>query len=163
MVAEALATIGLVGNIVQFVDFSFKLFDTASSIRDSVSGSSQQIQDVEEVAEEIRKWCSKIAPLQFRYSNGLLILQNKSLIELAGKCQDIATDILSAVSVWKANNPKSKWDCFKSAMTTMWNESRINEMRARLESCRVQLVLELSRLQRYSNTTCYHSVSILTL
>ncbi|OAL44761.1 hypothetical protein IQ07DRAFT_648965 [Pyrenochaeta sp. DS3sAY3a] len=146
MVAEALATIGLVGNIVQFVDFSFKLFGTASSIRDSISGSSQHIQDVEEVAEEIHKWCSKIVPLQLRCSNGL-ILQNKSLIELAGKCQDIATEILSAVSVWKANNPKSKWDCFKSAMTTMWNESRINEMKARLESCRVQLVLELSRLQ----------------
>jgi hypothetical protein len=59
--AEALAAVSLAGNIVQFVDISSKLFFTAKEIHCSVTGASQQHQDLLQTKRDLKAVCERLA------------------------------------------------------------------------------------------------------
>ena len=149
MALEALAAVGLAGNIVQFIDFSCRLFSTTTSIHRSYAGSSRSIQDIENVAQELQQWCGKVASLRNAQGHPPASQHNQSLVKLAEDCQTAAVELLSAVHALKAKNPKSKWNSFRAALAMTWKESQIADMETRLDSYRKQLALELSLMQRY--------------
>lgn len=50
---EVLATISLVGNIVQFVDFSYKLISGSAQLYSSVKGALVENSEIEVVAKDV--------------------------------------------------------------------------------------------------------------
>jgi hypothetical protein len=150
MVLEALAAVGLAGNIAQFVDFTCQLFNTTIAIHRSYAGSSKNVQGVETITQELAQWCGNISSFRITHSQLLASSnQHQSLVSLAADCEAAAIKLLSAVHKLKAKDRRSKWDSFKVALNSIWKESQIKDMENGLNSYRLQLVLELSLLQRY--------------
>lgn len=58
---EALAAIGLAGNIVQFIDFTCKLLDQATSIYLSHTGSLGTDRDIETIARSLQELSARIS------------------------------------------------------------------------------------------------------
>jgi len=140
--------LSLAANIVQFVDFSCRLFSSATAIHRSASGASQNIQDVNSLTEALRQWCDKISSSPGTSSQLKVLRAHPSLLDLARKCHLTATELLSATESLKSKRPGSKWRSFKAALATAWNEERIKSMVERLDAHRRQLALEIALLQR---------------
>lgn len=151
MVLEALAAVGLVGNVVQFIDFSCQLFATTMVVHHSHAGAPQHIRDIESITKELQQWCRIIASR--RNSQGQLLPShnNRSLVALVAGCENAAVELLSALHALKAKDTESRWSCFRAALAVTWNESQINDMERRLDTYRQQILLELSYMQRYYN------------
>jgi hypothetical protein len=143
---EALVALSLAANIVQFVDFSSRLFSSATSIHRSAFGASQNVQDVDSLTEELRQWCDKISSSPG--SSSQFLRAHPSLLDLARKCHLTATELLSATESLKSKHPGSNWRSFKAALATAWNEEKIKSMAERLDAYRRQLALEIALLQR---------------
>ncbi|KAF2677498.1 hypothetical protein K458DRAFT_319518, partial [Lentithecium fluviatile CBS 122367] len=139
MVIEALAAVGLVGNIVQFIDFSYNLFTVSTAIHHSYAGASQSARDIESITKELQQWCAKIASR--RNSQGQLLPShhNKSLVTLVAGCENAAVELLSALHALRAKDARSRWSCFRAALAATWKEAQINNMEKRLDTYRQQI------------------------
>jgi hypothetical protein len=61
MVLDALTAVGLVGNVVQFVDFSCKLFSQTRRIYNSSSGVSIDTEDTLTLTHDLQDLCAKLS------------------------------------------------------------------------------------------------------
>lgn len=146
MVFEALAAVGLAGNIVQFVDFSCKLFGTAASVYHSHVGSSKDNQNLEDITGHLHELCMNLA------GTGVNSQRPSSALDtLAEGCKATAEELLLALEKVKAKKPQSRSDSIKAALRTVWKEKQINSMETRLNSYRTELILQLQVLHWYVN------------
>lgn len=142
---DPLTAISLAGNIAQFIDFSCKLFSASRSIYTSNSGLSSDREDLHALTTNLQSISAKLKPVplqsaKFNVSN--------ELQDLALRCDNIATELLAVLKKLALKDKPSKWDSFHAALKTMWNKGKIDEMNKRLDSYRLQLVLELQKLER---------------
>jgi len=142
---EAVAAVGLAGNIVSFVDFSCKLFSQATAIHHSTSGSSQDTQDLENITQTLQSHCETLSNPNHNPS----YQGQTSLKKLAKECEVTATDLLSTLQTVKAKNPNSKWRSFRAALAKAWKEPRIDAMVKKLNSYREQIMFQLLVMQRW--------------
>jgi hypothetical protein len=149
MVLEAFAAVSLAGNLFQFIDFSCKLFTATASIHQSYLGSTRNIQQLDSITRALQQWCNDLASLQKTHSQQLSGLHTETLMRLSNDCESAAIELLSATRRLKAKNPTSKWVSFKAALAATWNDSQIKDMERRIDSYRLQLLLELDIMQRY--------------
>lgn len=141
---ECLAAVGLASNIVSFVDFSCKLFNQATVIHHSTSGSSQDTQDLENITRMLRGHCATLSHANYTgLSHG-----HTALKKLARECEATASELLSALQTVKTNNPNSKWRSFRAALAKSWREERIAAMAENLDSYRDQMMFQLLLMQR---------------
>jgi hypothetical protein len=150
MVLEAFAAVSLTDNIFQFIDFSSKLFSATASVHNSYVGATQDIQQLDGITQALQQWCTKLAALQKTHGSQIAGLRNQSLVRLGTDCEAAATELLSAANALKAKNPSSRWSSFKAALAATWSNAQIRDMERRLDSYRLQLILELDMMQRYS-------------
>jgi hypothetical protein len=153
MVLEAFAAVSLTGNIFQFIDFSCKLFSTTASLHHSYAGATRDIQQLNSITQALQQWCVELATLQKAHGSQIAGLRNQSLVRLGTDCKDAALDLLSATNALEAKAPSSKWSSFKVALAVIWNDAQIKDMERRLDSYRLQLILELKMMQRYGILT----------
>jgi len=138
---ESLAAIGLAGNIVQFISFSSTIISKSREIQQSASGVSNETVELGLVAEDIRNFNSQI--LSTRSSS-------KQLTIIAKGCDKVARELLGAISEVQykrvgtglANQP-AKWQSFRKALKCVWKKERIDELKARLELLRDQMMMHL--------------------
>ncbi|KAH7135620.1 hypothetical protein B0J11DRAFT_454149, partial [Dendryphion nanum] len=151
MVLEALAAVGLASSITQFIDFTSKLFTTATKIYLSVEGSTRDSQNLEDLTQSLQHICADLSR-NSRNAQGLGLAPPKitpSLEKLGTDCQNEANAFLSVLHNLKAKKTGSKWSSFRAALSTIWKENQVNSMEKRLETYRSQLILELQVLQTY--------------
>jgi hypothetical protein len=141
---EALAAVGLAGNIVQFIDFTCKLFDQAASIYHSRAGTATGARSLEVVTEDLQALTTTLTKAV--HHNGAQNDQT-ALYKLAKECEKVATELLSTLHGLQAKRPGSKWSSFRAALATTWKQSSIDAMERQLDSCRTQLILHLQSLQ----------------
>jgi hypothetical protein len=150
MVIEALAAISLAGNVVQFVEFSCRLFDQTAAIYHSRTGSTRGAQDIETLTQQLQNLCANLA-------HGNNSVQHVgpahqpipgSLRRLAKDCEAVANELLSELYSLKARNPGSKWSSFRAALGVSWKEKRVDALQKKLDSYRSQLIVHLQILQR---------------
>jgi len=151
---EALATVGLAGNIVQFIDFSCKLFDQARTIHNSPSGASRYAQDLETITSSLRSLSEnlrKIPQSQSRNATSKPRQEGaalKELKELAKGCESVANELITVLQSVRTKNPASKWSSFRASLASMWKEQKINAIKDQLDSYRFQIAMQLQVLQR---------------
>ena len=150
MVVEALAAVGLAGNVAQFVEFSCKLFDQATTIYHSSTGSTQGAKDLETLTQQLRTLCANLAHANnsFQHPGPTRQPNPDSLRKLAENCEAAANELLSELSNLKAKDPNSKWSSFRAALAISWKEKRIDALQKKLDSYRSQLIVHLQVLQR---------------
>ena len=150
MVLEALVAAGLVGNIIQFVDFSCKLFDLTKSIYNSSTGAPQDRQDTEFLTRSLQQICTNLSQSKVAAQAQQPRLQGHrpNLVKLAQDCEATARELLAVLQRLRAHNPNSAWSSFYAAIKTVCKESEIKSIKKRLDTYRSQLGLEINMFQQ---------------
>lgn len=143
---EPFSALGLACNIVQFVDFSCKLFSSTSAIYRSASGAAPAVRDATAIARTLHDLSSRLvaqtaAAGQDESMNGLLN-------ELASNCRDASAELISALDGLRARTTNSQWSSFKAALLTIMKSDQIKKLEERLELYRRQVIMALEILQR---------------
>ncbi|KAJ2977575.1 hypothetical protein NUW58_g7768 [Xylaria curta] len=172
---EALAALGLASNIVQFLDFTWRLTSAAGEIRNSASGATERTIELDKIYGKLSGFCSNLAKpseavedneeaqrVQKLFSNSANDLQrhiiiqshNRDLQALASDCIPLCQQLLAATNKLQARGGSShKFKSFKTALRTLWDEKKIDDLEERLK--RYQHTISLHFLPLIEQHTSY--------
>ena len=145
MVLEALAAVGLAGNIVQFIDFSTNLLAEAREIHQSTTGSSATNVELETIAARLRHLAASLstsAP-----DPGHIV--GKQLRSLADEATSITDELLTAIEEVKLKGSKSGFKTFAHALQHIGKNKKIGKLGEKLARMQGQLNTHLLVLMRY--------------
>lgn len=141
---ETIAAIGLVGNIVQFVDFSAKLISKSTQLYHSSRGALPENADIETVTRHLVQLSSKLNEPATSTNDGAL----ESLCE---SCNIVAEQLLKALDKVKVNGQKTKWKSIRKALQIVWSKEEIGELERRLGRFREELNSHVVADLRYAS------------
>lgn len=133
---DALAAVGLVGNIVQFIDFAGKLVSKTREGYCSADGALIEHADLETVAVDLLALIDKVTP----HSD---INSSASFNALCLSCTDIASELLAALDKLKVQGKKTKWRSFRKALRSVWTKEEIQSIEKQLSSFRDEINLHI--------------------
>ena len=133
---EALAVIGLVGNIVQFVDFGSKLVAKSTELYHSYDGALAENVDIETTTKHLTVLIQKLKEDAITVGDG-------TLQKLSLACQKAATDLLVALDKVKVKNRQQKWESIRKALRSVWSKEEIRELEQRLAKFKEELNLHV--------------------
>lgn len=89
---EALAVVGLSSNILQFVDFSCKLFNKVEKISESTTGSLEDIHALENLTTQFQNLCTDLTKSRKNVQGQSIAMQpaKDPLLKLARDCEAAA-------------------------------------------------------------------------
>ncbi|KAK8131924.1 hypothetical protein PG999_000097 [Apiospora kogelbergensis] len=140
---EALAAIGLASNILQFIEFSVTLVSESNEIRQSISGTTKEFDDLENMCEYVGRLSAdleKASPLH-NSSARCSIRAEYDLIQLARKCQKTTNALHSDLkALHLGGHHRGKGASFRRALKVTLGRSRIKTLEKDVERCRVDLM-----------------------
>ena len=128
---EALATIGLVGNICQFLEFSELLISRTVKLRRFRNGILPEHADLEAVTRHL---ISLSASLQTSAAS-----TDDGLQKLCVSCQDVADELLGALEQLKRKGERGKMMNIRKALHSVLKEKDIQRLDQRLRRFREEL------------------------
>ncbi|KAF5489811.1 hypothetical protein CGCS363_v011736 [Colletotrichum siamense] len=141
---DPLTALGLVANIVPFIEIAAKVLKTAKEIHDSESGGLDDNINLEKYATQLEQHCDDLLDPD----SPDLIGDDKELFDLATDCQKLARDLLVVLDRLKPADRSSKWQSLKSAAKNLWRSTDKEMLEKRLESCRSQFEAQLNQRRR---------------
>jgi hypothetical protein len=151
MVLESLAAVSLVGNILQFVDFSSKIV-SKTHVYLSTDGSLPENIDMELVTDDLVTLSKK---LQASASSSH---SDPTLEGLCEACNNIANELLKALGELKANGKNGKWRSVRQALKSVWRKEEIDDIQQRLIVYRGQLMLHIVASIGYFKISCTYII-----
>ncbi|KAI0148842.1 hypothetical protein GGR57DRAFT_230867 [Xylariaceae sp. FL1272] len=167
---EAIAALGLASNIVQFLDFTWRLTETAAKIQGSSSGAAEHILELGTVYSKLNSLCTSLSICSqpsgksdhAKCTQSLLPDQTydfghrrtvdshtKDLQELASDCISLCQQLIAIVSELQAcGSMGRRFNSFKAALKTVWNEKKIAELEARIRRYQTAIGLHFLPLMR---------------
>ncbi|KAI1262821.1 hypothetical protein F5Y18DRAFT_144978 [Xylariaceae sp. FL1019] len=143
---EALAAIGLAGNIITFLDFGYQVLAAANDIHGSATGQVKSDDDLAFVTREMRDLSLSLsesrAPLSYNSDS------EASLRRLATQCLRWSDDLLSLLEDSRAANPRSRRSTLKAAWSSARNKKRKAQLEKSLATCQEQIGIRLTELNR---------------
>ncbi|KAG8164411.1 hypothetical protein KVR01_006329 [Diaporthe batatas] len=139
---DPLTAIGLVSNILSFVEFSSRLLKGAKEVYDSQHGVLEDNRSRETVMREMQRMSTLLSVSKSHNKAG----HDSSLCILASECRQLSTQLISLLEKIKPHDSGSKAQSLLSAVRNKTYESERESLEARLSDCRAQLHLELSNL-----------------
>ncbi|KAF2807226.1 uncharacterized protein BDZ99DRAFT_337271, partial [Mytilinidion resinicola] len=140
---ESLAVLGLAANIIQFVDFTSKLFSQSTAIYRSINGVSEETQEMITIATGLQTLCARLTSTPSTNSAGYPM--DDELKSLAQQCKAAGDQLVAALHSLKATGTHRKWASFTTALASVWKQSKIEAMKKKLETYKSQLSLQLTR------------------
>ncbi|KAJ2992613.1 hypothetical protein NUW58_g2103 [Xylaria curta] len=131
---EALAAVGLAGNILGFIDFAFKLLTTTRTIYRSASGTTPEYCVIDTIARHVEDHCDKLA-----HTHGTSP-QFSAVVEESSK---IARELQSHIQKVREKATGSKWNSFMLALREVMNKSEVAALVERLSSLNKQITAHL--------------------
>jgi hypothetical protein len=141
---EALAVIGLVGNIVQFVHFSGKLISRSTELYRSGEGPLAENIDTETATNHLVLLSSEL-------KNAATAAGDSTLENLCKSCNTAAEKLLAALDQVKVKGEQRKWKSVRKALQSVWSKEEIGELERRLSKLREELNLHIVVDLRYGN------------
>jgi hypothetical protein len=139
---ESLAFIGLIANIVQFVDFSCKLISKSTELHHSYDGALAENVDIETTTKHLTILLTKLKDDASTVGDG-------ALQKLSLACQKAANDLLVALDKVKVKNRQQKWESIRKALRSVWSKEKIKELEQRLAKFKEELHLHVIVQLRY--------------
>ena len=133
---ETFVALGLASNIVQFVDFSWKLFAEARMIHRSTAGASASTRTLVAIGDDVARLSEAITVSQY----------DKKLAAMAEECSVIADELAAAVGKLKSKGDKTAWKSFTMALRDVLRKAKIDEICDRLARVQAQLSAHLQFL-----------------
>ncbi|KAI0140417.1 hypothetical protein GGR57DRAFT_488135 [Xylariaceae sp. FL1272] len=141
---EALAAIGLAGNIITFLDFGYQILAAANDIHGSATG---QVKSDDDLGFETREMRDLSISLNTSMHPALRTSDSEaSLKRLAAQCQRWSDDLLSLLEDSRASNPRSRRSTLKAAWSSARNKKRKEQLEKSLATCREQIGIRLTEL-----------------
>lgn len=134
---EALAIIGIVGNILEFLDFTTELVSKSSEIYHSSTGAAKSTANTETTARHLQLLATNL-------NKTPVGTNDDGFDDLCKSCRDVADEILSALARVRAKNKNSKWESIRKALRTIWSKDEIAELERRLSGLRTELNLHIT-------------------
>jgi len=136
IIMETLAIIGLVGNVVQFVNFGGKLLAKSTELYRSSEGALAENINTETATNHLVLLNNKLKDAATATSDDAL----KRLCEL---CKSTADELLAALNKVKVNDKQNRWKSVRKALRCVWSKEKIRELEGRLERLREELNLHV--------------------
>lgn len=144
MVLDPFSAFGLAANVVQFVDFSCKLFTQSLELYHSGSGATRDTENLIGIIDYLQDLCSRLStlPNPDRGSPSRLAA-DAALRDLANKCKATGDELLDALQRLRVSGNHGRWKSFSVALATVWKQRKIDGMSRKLESYKSQMTLHL--------------------
>lgn len=133
---EPLAIVSLVGNILQFVDFSSKLISKSTELYRSSDGALAENIDIETVIKDLLLLNSKL-------KNTTAATGDDALEKLCTSCGTAADELLVALDKVKVKGKPDKWKSIRKALRTIWSKEEIEGLDRRLGMLKDELNLRV--------------------
>lgn len=145
MVLEGLAALGLASNILQIIDFSYKLVSGAKEINNSTTGVSAQHETFETVSQSLIKLVNNIdvAP------SSQIPPETR---ELAAQTKDLSQAFIAKLDELKPKGAKRPWSGFVQAMKEANQSNKLLALNKRL-----------NKLHRLLNSHLLTTMSMISL
>ncbi|KAI1091517.1 hypothetical protein F5B19DRAFT_503041 [Rostrohypoxylon terebratum] len=137
--------IGLVGNIITFLDFGYKLVSTAKGIHASASGSSAYNEALSHSTQQLQQL---VANLKNAKPPGSFSNQEPTLLQVVTDCESVSVELAKLLGKLRAQNPKSMRGAFRAAIQNWRKKDEKTELELKLDRCKQQLSLELMNISR---------------
>jgi hypothetical protein len=142
-IMDPASALGLAVNILAIVQLTGKIIHAAIEIRGSVSGLTEDDQNLESMMKDMEtksKELSESMATQNADEDGVRLL--------ARECQKISGEVLQRIEKTRPKNPNSKMSQISSAFREVWSASDKRELEDRLKRCRDQLTFQLLAMLR---------------
>ena len=138
--AEALVALGVAANIGSFIDFGCKILSEGYRLHKYRSSSKDE--ELESVALDLQKLHDELQrPEKEIYQSPTP--NDIQLQRLAKKCREVCLELLAALDIMKTVDSPGKWRSFRVALKTVWGESNIKSLQARLDEARQELIVRI--------------------
>jgi hypothetical protein len=141
MVLDALTAIGLASSIVQFVDFTTKLFAKATELEQSLDGSDKESANLETTTEILGRLGESLSMTFESVSQ-----EEKDILTLAEGCKEVVDELLDVLRKLKSHPKQNKWQNLRQALRYIWAHDRLEKMSKTVDQFRMQLGLSLNKL-----------------
>lgn len=135
-IMDPLSVVGLVGNIVQFVDFTGKLISTSVFLYHSGKGALPENTDIETATKHL-------VLLNTKLKDAATSTGSRELQRLCTSCGDVADELLAALDKVKVKDEPGKWKSVQKALRSVWSKDDIEGLEKRLARFREELNLHI--------------------
>ncbi|KAL9613688.1 MAG: hypothetical protein Q9167_001765 [Letrouitia subvulpina] len=141
---DPVSALALAGNIVQFVDFSFKLLRETKTIYQSSSGGSEDNDVIEKITMDVISLNNNLT------ASAAPAVIPEDLRALAGQCKLVAEKLLKALEDVKVKGSHRVWKSFKQALENVWKmkKEEINSLVIQTERLRNEMQYRLQWMLR---------------
>ncbi|KEZ43037.1 hypothetical protein SAPIO_CDS5114 [Scedosporium apiospermum] len=151
---EALAAVGLAGNVVQFISFASDLISASTEIHGSMSGCSEGVLALDAVYGQLGDLSAGLDATSnsgVHFSARELAKSVATIKNLSRSCKEDCDKLLGIVQKLKTNSgSKSMWKSFRVALKTVWEKKHITQLEERLSKTQVALTLQICAISSRS-------------
>lgn len=140
MAIDPFTSLALAGNILQFIDFTWKLLSDSRAIYYSDTGSSDEHVVLEKIVKNLQPLVANLT-----ISN----TASNQLKDIATTCQNVSDKLREALLELEMKGQKSRWKSFVHALKNVWEQSQIIDLTNQLEKAQNQLNTHLLFMMRY--------------
>jgi N-terminal domain on NACHT_NTPase and P-loop NTPases len=145
MVLDPVTALAVAGNIVQFVDFSFKLVSKANEFHEH--GSLLQHQHLRQYAQQIKDFNSlletRLKGFQDEAADKAQDPVTRLLRLALDYCNESAAELLDATKQLTVSGSNSRWQSFRHALSSIMGENGLQMTTQRLSQAQQNVVLFL--------------------
>jgi hypothetical protein len=157
---EGLAALGLIGNVVQFVQFLSELISTGSDLYRSMDGAAASNIELEQIYGKLSSFSSSLIepsnaqtdPHAFTYfaQTRQDLTHVKELNSLGKDCKALCDQLLDTVSGLRVEGVRWRHlKSFRGALKTVWESKKISNFESRIERFQRIIILHFFPILRY--------------
>lgn len=143
---DPITIISLLGNVIQFVEFSNDLVSKSVQLYQSSNGTLAELTDTMTATNHL-------LGLNYKLKDAAAKTDDKALKDLCISCESTADELLMALDKVRVKNKHRKWESIRKALLTVWSRDEIAELEQRLARLRDELNMHITadlRLARNS-------------
>jgi hypothetical protein len=137
---EAVAAVGLAGNIIQFIDFAAKVVTKGHRIYQSADGSLSEYNDLQLITSDLLVLQTKLERSQEQDSTPTSCNEDDEAIQkLAAASTKLAQQLLKRLNAVKAQGRFRRWKSLRQAVKHVCSKAEVDDMARRLSQFREEL------------------------
>jgi hypothetical protein len=141
---DPLTAIGLAGNILAFIDFSYKVISGVNKVLSSPSGMTSENESLSILVVDLNLVTQKLSTDIIAQTEN-----EKQLCALAGNCHKLSEELNQILGYLKLGDKHSKWDGLRVKWRSMRKEKEIDAIERRLNGYQSQILIRLQVMFRF--------------
>jgi BMFP domain-containing protein YqiC len=134
---DPITIISLIGNVIQFVQFSNDLVSKSVQLYQSSNGALAELNDTMTATNHL-------LGLNYKLKDAAAKTSDKTLRDLCISCESTADELLMALDRVRVKHKHRKWESIRKALLTVWSRDEIAELERRLAKLREELNMHIT-------------------